>query len=308
MLIIYFGIFATVFFMVALAVLFWRTPHERVAMQRLESAVKEIGGANTPTPEKPQKTDVVKNLAAGLLLKISVWLKHSLGARDNPQVRDRFARAGLKSRHATDYYFGARILAPGLGLLMGSFSPWNPIICATVLGCMGYLGPNFWLERKIKARRKRISKSMPEIMDLVYVCVDAGLGMDQALIRVAQSMGETHADIYDEFMRISREQRAGKPRVDAWKAMGERTGLPEVEGFVSMLVQTERFGTPISKALAMFSDDLRTKRRQIAEEKAAKTSVKMIFPLVLFIFPSIFIVLLGPAIMSISHSLAGLGK
>jgi tight adherence protein C len=113
--------------------------------------------------------------------------------------------------------------------------------------------------------------------------------------------------MYEEIMRMGREQRAGKPRVDAWKSLAERTELPDVESFVAMLIQTERFGTPIARALAQFSDDLRRKRRQAAEERAAKTTVKMIFPLVLFIFPSLFTVLLGPALLSISQSLSGLG-
>jgi tight adherence protein C len=178
---------------------------------------------------------------------------------------------------------------------------------AIILAAAGYFGPDFYLDRKIKKRRERIRKSLPEVMDLLYVCVDAGLGMDQAMIRVAQSLGESHADMYEEIMRMGREQRAGKPRVDAWKSLAERTELPDVESFVAMLIQTERFGTPIARALAQFSDDLRRKRRQAAEERAAKTTVKMIFPLVLFIFPSLFTVLLGPALLSISQSLSGLG-
>lgn len=181
-------------------------------------------------------------------------------------------------------------------------------MAVVLLAVAGYLGPDFWMERQTKKRRERIRKSLPEVMDLLYVCVDAGLGMDQAMLRVAASLSDSHQDMHDEIVRLGREQRAGKPRLEAWKAMGERTALPDVESFVSMLVQTERFGTPIAKALAMFSDDLRRKRRQVAEEKAAKTTVKMIFPLVLFIFPSIFIVLLGPAILSIGDGLSGLGK
>jgi tight adherence protein C len=302
---IYLGVFATMFFLVALGAIFWKTPMERLAVQRLNSAVKEVGGSNAPPKVA---TNVMKEQFGELLVSFSQWMKATAGATDNPKMQERFTQAGIKNRSASDYYFAARILAPASGVLLGSFSPWNPFMIVIMLGGLGYLAPDFWLERKIKARRERIRKSLPEVMDLLYVCVDAGLGMDQAMIRVAAAMSESHADMHDEIMRLGREQRAGKPRLAAWKAMADRTGLPDVESFVSMLVQTERFGTPIAKALAMFSDDLRLKRRQLAEERAAKTTVKMIFPLVLFIFPSIFIVLLGPAFLSIGKSLSGLGQ
>jgi tight adherence protein C len=302
---IYLGVFATMFFMVALGAIFWKTPTERVAVQRLNEAVKEIGGTSA---QVEPATNAIKEQVGSLLISFSQWMKATAGATENPKMQERFLQAGIKNRAAGDYYFAARILAPATGVLLGSFSPWSPFMAVIMLGGVGYLGPDFWLERRIKARRERIRKSLPEVMDLLYVCVDAGLGMDQAMIRVAQAMSDTHHDMHDEIMRLGREQRAGKPRLDAWKAMADRTGLPDVESFVSMLVQTERFGTPIAKALAMFSDDLRLKRRQRAEEKAAKTTVKMIFPLVLFIFPSIFIVLLGPAFLSIGKSLSGLGQ
>jgi tight adherence protein C len=305
MTIMYAGIFATMFFAVALGVMFFKTPQERLTTQRLNSAVKEIGPSLPGKIELPSTT--TKEKMGSLLVGFSQWLKTTVGAKDNPKAEARFQKAGIRSVHAGDYYFGARILLPAAGVMMGSFSPWNPFMVAIILAAAGYFGPDFYLDRKIKKRRERIRKSLPEVMDLLYVCVDAGLGMDQAMIRVAQSLGESHADMYEEIMRMGREQRAGKPRVDAWKSLAERTELPDVESFVAMLIQTERFGTPIARALAQFSDDLRRKRRQAAEERAAKTTVKMIFPLVLFIFPSLFTVLLGPALLSISQSLSGLG-
>ncbi|HWF67304.1 MAG TPA: type II secretion system F family protein, partial [Acidobacteriaceae bacterium] len=118
----------------------------------------------------------------------------------------------------------------------------------------------------------------------------------------------SHPEVNEEFLQINREQRAGKPRMEAWQSMADRTKLPDIASFTSMLVQTEKFGTPIARALSTFADGLRQKRRQRAEEMAAKTTVKMIFPLVLFIFPNMFIVLLAPAILSIGRSLAVLGQ
>jgi tight adherence protein C len=302
--ILYIGVFATLFFMVALGALFYKTPTERVAVQRLNSAVKEIGGSNTP---EPAQVNLAQEKIGAMLVSFAQWMKATAGTRDNPKMQERFTQAGIKNKNASDYYYAARILAPLGGALIGSFSPWSPFMVVVMLAVAGYLGPDFWMERQTKKRRERIRKSLPEVMDLLYVCVDAGLGMDQAMLRVAASLNGAHSDMHDEIVRLGREQRAGKPRLEAWKALGDRTQLQDVEAFVSMLVQTERFGTPIAKALAMFSDELRRKRRQAAEEKAAKTTVKMIFPLVLFIFPSIFIVLLGPAILSIGDGMSALG-
>jgi tight adherence protein C len=303
---VYVGIFTTLFFLMALGFLFVKSPDERQAHLRMYKAVKEIGGANENADVTPRLT--LRQRFGRFLIAFSQWSKGLAGARDNPKLLERLQKGGIRSKNAPDYYFAGRILAPALGVVLGSFSPWNPFMVAAMLAGAGYLGPDRYIEFRIKARRQRIRKSLPEVMDLLYVCVDAGLGMDQAMIRVSQSLNGAHQDLEDEFARMGREQRAGKPRMDAWKAMGERTELAEVNSFVSMLVQTERFGTPIAKALAMFSDDLRTQRRQAAEERAAKTTVKMIIPLVLFIFPSIFIVLLGPAILSIMASMKQVGQ
>jgi tight adherence protein C len=136
--------------------------------------------------------------------------------------------------------------------------------------------------------------------------MEAGLGLDQALMRVGAELKDNHPDLSDEFNLISLEQRAGTPRIEAWRHTAERTKLEIISSFVSMLVQTDKFGTPISKALAVFSDSLRIQRRQKAEELAAKTTIKMVFPLVFFIFPSMFIVLLAPAFLSIIRNLQSL--
>jgi tight adherence protein C len=133
--------------------------------------------------------------------------------------------------------------------------------------------------------------------------VEAGLGLDQAMLRVGQELIISHPDIHQEFIQVNREQLAGKPRLEAWKSAAERTQIPEFSLFVSMLTQADRFGTPIVRALSRFGDEIRMKRRQRAEEMAAKTKIKILFPLVLFIFPCIFIVLLAPAILNIAKNM-----
>ena len=160
----------------------------------------------------------------------------------------------------------------------------------------------------MEQRREKIRLALPDALDLLVICMEAGLGMDQALIRISEEMHLSHKDLSDEMIMIRLEQRAGKPRIEAWRNFATRTGLEVVRSFVNMLVQTERFGTPLSKSLGYFADSLRTKRRQQAEEMAAKTTVKLVFPLVLFIFPSMFIVLLMPSIIAISKSLLLAGQ
>jgi tight adherence protein C len=171
---------------------------------------------------------------------------------------------------------------------------------------LGYMAPDFWLTRQTSKRKKKIRRSMPDAIDLLVICVDAGLGLDQALLRIGEELATSHKEINEEFTQVHLEQRAGKMRLDAWQSLAARTQIEEFNAFVSMLVQSDRFGTPIIKALSRFSEELRTKRRQRAEEAAAKTKIKIIFPLVLCIFPCIFIVLLAPAILSISTSLNGM--
>jgi tight adherence protein C len=165
-----------------------------------------------------------------------------------------------------------------------------------------------WLNWKTSRRRKRIRRSIPDALDLMVICVDAGLGLDQALLRVGNELDVSYPDIQEEFLQVNREQRAGRPRLEAWQNLADRTQIEEFSAFVSMLAQTDRFGTPIIRALTRLSEDIRMKRRQRAEEAAAKTKIKIIFPLVLCIFPCIFIVLLAPAILSIMMGMQGMGQ
>ena len=174
---------------------------------------------------------------------------------------------------------------PAAGAVVGSIIGTNTFAFVLGLGALGYMAPNMGLNWKTSGRRKRIRRSIPDSLDLMVICVDAGLGLDQALLRVGDELGTSYPDIQEEFLQVNREQRAGRPRLEAWQNLADRTQLEEFTAFVSMLTQTDRFGTPIIRALARLSEDIRTKRRQRAEEAAAKTKIKIIFPLVLCIFP-----------------------
>lgn len=242
------------------------------------------------------------------LLGLAKRLRDKLGLGENEKLKARLMTAGLRDRSTGDVFFAAQFLLP-LGMAFGaSFAPENTIFLVLIGGVLGFIAPDFWLSRKIEQRKTKIRRSMPDAMDLLVICVDAGLGMDQALLRVGDELALSHPEINQEFTQVNLAQRAGQPRLEAWRTLADRTAIDEFRQFVNMLTQTERFGTPIAKALSRFSEDLRTKRRQYAEQQAAKTKIKIIFPLVLCIFPCIFIILLAPAILTISSGITGMNQ
>jgi len=233
-------------------------------------------------------------------------LRMRFGLAENPKLRARLTMAGLNGKSFSDIFFASQFLTPLAGVVAGTLMPSNTVLCVVAFGVLGYMAPDFWLNWKTNRRRKRIRRSIPDALDLMVICVDAGLGMDQALLRVGAELTVSHPDIHAEFMQVNREQRAGRPRLEAWQNLADRTEIEEFTQFVAMLSQTDRFGTPIAKALSRFSEEIRSKRRQRAEEAASKTKIKIIFPLVLCIFPCLFIVLLAPAILNIMAGLKGM--
>ena len=273
-----------------------------------------------PSPEAQRIFDVVKSDRPDLrpvqgkeqmqdkLLNVATSLRMRLGISENPRLKERLAQAGIRSRSGMDAYFAAQYLVPIGGAALGTLFGSNLVLCVLAFGVAGYLAPDMWLNWMMGRRRKRIRRSIPDSLDLMVICVEAGLGLDQALLRIGQELAVSHPDIHDEFVQVNREQRAGRPRLEAWQNLAERTEIDEFRSFVGMLTQTDKFGTPIAKALSRFSEEIRTKRKQAAEEAAAKTKIKIIFPLVLCIFPCIFIVLLAPAVLNIMSGLQGMNQ
>jgi tight adherence protein C len=237
------------------------------------------------------------------ILSMATTLQARLGLTEDERVKQQLLSAGIKSSQSMNAYTASRFIGPVIGLVCGSLIHSNTVFWALSLAAVLYLVPDMWLRMKIRKRRERIRKSLPDALDLLVICVEAGLGLDQAMLRVGQELIISHPDIHQEFMQVNLEQLAGKPRLEAWKSAAERTQIPEFSLFVSMLTQADRFGTPIVRALSRFGDEIRLKRRQRAEEMAAKTKIKILFPLVLFIFPCIFIVLLAPAILNIAKNM-----
>ena len=168
---------------------------------------------------------------------------------------------------------------------------------------LSYYLPHLWLERQIEARRTEIRNGLPDAIDLLIVCIEAGSGIDQALLKVAEELGIAYPTLARQLELTTAEMRAGKPRVEAFKNFAERTKVDDVRALVAMLVQTDRFGTSLGQALRTHADTSRTKRRQRAEERAAKLGVKLLFPLVFCLFPAFYLVVLGPSLLRIFRQL-----
>jgi tight adherence protein C len=215
-------------------------------------------------------------------------------------VKQRLIRAGLRKESTVKIFYGCKVIVPlvlcTLALVSGlaSLSPFFVYSSALALG---YIGPDFWLGRQIKKRQSKIRKGLPDVLDLLVICIEAGLGLDQATVRSSEELTHAQPELCDELRVVVLEQRAGRPRQDTWKHLAERTDVDAIRNLVTMMIQAEQFGTSIGKTLRTHSDTLRTQRIQQVEEQAAKTTIKLIFPLVFFIFPSLFLVVLGPAVL-----------
>ncbi len=262
---------------------------------RSTAAIEERLGEVTGTPVKHAFDDVGYDRVVSTLKRIGNVAPKSPSEMGNLQRQ--LVTAGFRSSEALAVFFGIRL---GLALLMFAVLATPVIVKPNVMmalaGCgLGYLLPSMALKRLAKRRQHKIRLGLPDALDLLVVSVEAGLGLDQAIQRVADELGFAHPDLCDEMRLINLELRAGKNRVDALRNLGERTGVDDVISLVAMLIQTDKFGTSVAQSLRVHSDTLRTKRRQRAEEAAAKTGVKMVFPLVFCIFPAIWVVTIGPA-------------
>ena len=192
---------------------------------------------------------------------------------------------------------------PALG-----YSAAVTLIMAAYCAVMGYVLPGMAVSRKIKKRQKEMQKALPDALDMLVVSVEAGLGLNAALVRVSEEMDRMSPVLSEQLGLVNLEIRAGTSREEALRNLGERTGLQDIISLVGMLIQTERFGTSVAQALRVHADTMRTKRRQRAEEAAAKTTIKLVFPLVFCIFPAMFVVILGPALIQIYQALASFGS
>ena len=225
------------------------------------------------------------------------------------KLRLRLITAGFRGSEALIVFLGIRVgLALAAFVLVMMPGLMGPNILAGLLACaLGYVLPGMILARLAKRRQHRIRLGLPDALDLLVVSVEAGLGLDQAIQRVGTELTVAHPDLCDELKLINLELRAGKARAEALHNLADRTGVDDIRALVTMLVQTDKFGTSVAQSLRVHSDTVRTKRRQRAEEAAAKTGVKMVFPLVICIFPAIYVVTLAPAAIKFMQVMGPMG-
>jgi tight adherence protein C len=224
-------------------------------------------------------------------------------------IKKRLMLAGYRNENAIKIFYGSKVLLPlflALIAMVTGLANLGPFFVYLVALGGGFLAPDFWLGKQIKKRQKKLTRGLPDVLDLLVICMEAGLSLDQATSRCAEELRDSQPEICDELGLVVLEQRAGRARSEAWKNMADRTGVDSLRNLVSMLVQTEQFGTSIAKMLRVHSDTLRVQRVQLVEEMAGKTSVKLVFPLVLFIFPALFLVTLGPAAIVMMDSFSTL--
>ncbi len=253
----------------------------------------------------------------------SLWLRWFAPVGDylvptEREARSKAARrlrhAGIRSPTALRAFFGARlalaVVLPGilLAFLIPMFRlPLAPTLLFAISGALaGYLLPTFWLERAIARRQRALRRGLPDALDLLVVCSEAGLGLGQGIQRVAQDLEVSHPELSEELQLFNMQTRAGMDNREALRDLEDRTGVEDIRGLVTTLLQSMRFGTSIAATLRIFAVELRDKRTQQAEELAAKVSTKMLFPLVFCVFPSFFVVALGPPLLGAMEALRGI--
>jgi tight adherence protein C len=272
----------------------------------IATRLARIAGVSAPAQEEQKFADRQKERVRDTLANVGKLFPAAPATAKASRVQKLMIRAGYRSPEALMAMRGFKVLFPILTLGAMYFSGayrFNVVLVPIVALGLGYLIPDMWLSWRVSSRQHELRKALPDALDLLVICVEAGLGLDQALLRVSQDMRISHPVLSEELQLVNMQMRVGKSRLDSLRELADRTGLPDIKALVAMLIQTERFGTSIAQSLRVFSDDMRLKRRQRAEEMSAKTSVKMVPPLVFFIFPALMVVILGPAIITMMRTL-----
>jgi tight adherence protein C len=267
--------------------------------------------AQGASPERRRLAQLAGQQAAGTIRSTPVVLDAS-SVPDTPlhrfvpkspkemgRLRRRMAVAGYTHPAAAAVYSLVEIGLPVLlvALALGLLPLKTGMLAALLGGAIGFFLPGLVLERRIRRRQLQVTNGLADALDILIVCVEAGNAIDQAILKAAEELEVSHPVLAHELQLVNIETRAGKPRLEAFRNFADRTKVEDVRSLVAMLVQTDRFGTSVAQALKTYADVLRTKRRQRAEEKAAKLGVKLVFPLVFFLFPALYVVMLGPAVI-----------
>ena len=291
------------------------TPAEERAVHRRLATLQHEATSYRDLQERRRRQQKRERLSSVLQ---ALGERVSSNRSDLGKTRQWLMYAGIRHPSAVPIYMASRIVLAtvlGVGGFLGmavlsqtgfALPVTTMWLITAMLALLGWMVPFFYVDGRVKNRQSAIGRALPDTLDLLVVCVEAGLGLNQALVRVSDEVDRISPDMSDELTVVNLEIRAGTPRDEALRRLGERTGVDDVRSLTSMLLQTDRFGTSIADALRVHSDTLRTKRMQKAEEAAAKTTVKMLFPLIFFIFPAIFVVLVGPAVFLFRDFFGGL--
>jgi len=280
--------------LIAYAVVARQTPTKR----RLGALVKSSGSSHVIL-EGP--------LTSGrdpVLARWSMLLPKS--AAEMSRLERRLASGGYRSTSALVFYSAASMLLPVafvvVAFLVNGFQGLSSWVTAGVAGVAGYLFPSLFMDYRVSVRRKQIRNGLPDMLDLLIVCLEAGNSLDQAVVKAGQELAIAYPALAEELRVLTTESRAGIPRIEAFRNFAQRTRVEDVRALVAMLAQTDRFGTSVSQALGTMADDMRIRRRQAAEEKANKLGVKLVFPLVFCLFPALHVVILGPAMLQFTDA------
>lgn len=273
---------------------------------RPKEAIDRVTGATLAQPEQPQTHPSL--LFQEMIKKLGSVLPAS--PRDVGVIKRRLIRAGIRNPNALKYFYGSKVLLGvllpvlmGLAVANSPAEPTNKFLAVVAAAAIGFFGPNEYVRQRAKRRQKEIRRGLPNALDLMVVCVESGLGLDQAILQVAKELEQAHPQISEEFSLVNLELKAGKRRVDALRNLAERTAVDDLSKLVAVLIQADRFGTGVGQSLRAHSDYMRVQARQIAEEKAAKLGVKLVFPIFFCILPSLFVVTVGPIAIRIYRDL-----
>ena len=275
------------------------------AEERLEYLRDPRSRANEKDSAKDQMTSLLERAAPTLSAPLT-----PKSEKEENQLRQKLDEAGFRGEAATQIYMACKLVAAISGLLLGGATSLfaagftlNGLMMPIAGFCLGFYLPGLVLYFITKSRKQAIFLGLPDALDLMVVCVEAGLALDQAMRKVAEEMKKSHRVIAEEFAISNFQLQMGKERKEVLNELGQRNGVDDLRALSSTIIQAEKFGSSVGRALRVQSDSMRVKRRQIAEEKAAKTAVQLLFPLVIFIFPGIFVVLVGPAAITIMQEM-----
>jgi tight adherence protein C len=294
---IFVGVFSLLFFL-----MYVMMPKKTMLQERIENLSASTEAVLTSKPATPFQK-FLGRLGANVPLRIEDYGKYSR----------RLLAAGMK-KERVPVFIGAKIflaaLFPALYLIFYGMpvekDPMSRMLISIVFAIIGFLLPSLWLSNKVKKRQLQIFFDLPDVLDLMTVCVEAGLSMDAAMIAITEELSFKKSPLVSEMKTVLRETRAGKQRAEALRDMGERCMVDDLKAFVTMLIQTERLGTSLAQSLRVHSDSFRKIRMQRAEEAAAKTAIKLLFPLVFFILPALFVVMLLPAVIRMAKILSAI--